>query len=245
MCHEMELLMQADHDGELDAAGSARVSAHLAGCAGCAAKAAAIARLSAALRAQADMPALPPLLAARAARLARPGLRSLVGGRVASAMVGMALAASLILVVRPQMALGPDQANEIVTAHIRALQPGHLMDVISTDRHTVKPWFNGRLDYAPPVRDFASSGFPLRGARLDVLGGTTDGVLVFARASHMIDLAVWPGPAAASDVSIRGFNVISWSQGGMAFVAVSDLNAGELEQFRNLWRRSDSPPTTP
>jgi anti-sigma factor RsiW len=240
MCHEMELLMQAGHDGELDAAGSARVAAHLALCADCAAKAASLERLSTALRAEVNRPALPPLLAARAAKLARPtfsrpSLRGLAGGRGASAVAGMALAASLMLVLRPQTP--PPQPDEIVSAHIRALQPGHLMDVISTDRHTVKPWFNGRLDYAPPVQDFASSGFPLRGGRLDVLGGRTIGVLVFARATHTIDLAVWPGTAPAGEVSIRGFNVITWSQSGMAFQAVSDLNTAEMRQFRDLWRQ--------
>jgi anti-sigma factor RsiW len=126
-----------------------------------------------------------------------------------------------------------------VAAHIRALQPGHLMDVVSTDQHTVKPWFDGRLDYAPPVRDFAAQGFPLIGGRLDYVAGRPVAVLAYRRAKHLIDLFVWPGTGPDASRTARGYNVVAWSQDGMAFRAVSDLNASELQDFAALWRATD------
>ena len=131
-------------------------------------------------------------------------------------------------------------ADTVVAEHIRALQPGHLMDVVSTDQHTVKPWFDGRLDYAPPVQDFQAQGFPLAGARLDYLAGRPVAALVYQRRQHSIDLFVWPigqqfdgGPAEGSR---RGYNFVRWTRGGQAFWAVSDLNPAELGEFVRLWR---------
>lgn len=110
-------------------------------------------------------------------------------------------------------------------------QPG-----VSTDQHTVKPWFNGRIDFSPPVTDLAPHGFRLLGGRVDYLDGRAAATLVYQRRKHMIDLFIWPtrsGDATGSESS-KGFNVIRWTEGGMSFTAVSDLNKTELEQFRNL-----------
>ena len=135
---------------------------------------------------------------------------------------------------------GDGLSGEVVAGHIRALQPGHLMDVASTDQHTVKPWFDGRLDFAPPVRDFKAEGFPLVGGRLDYLAGRTVAALVYQRRQHVIDLYVWPdgrhvdlGPANGDR---SGYNIMRWSRDGMAFWAVSDLNAQELAEFVRLWQ---------
>ena len=128
---------------------------------------------------------------------------------------------------------------DVVAAHIRALQPGHLVDVASTDRHTVKPWFDGRLDYAPPVRDFAGAGFPLVGGRLDYVAGRPVAALVYGRQKHLIDVFVWPGASAGSGGAVQGYNVIAWAQGGMNYRAVSDLNARELGELAGLLRRPE------
>ena len=133
---------------------------------------------------------------------------------------------------------------ELVADHIRALQPGHLTDVLSSDQHTVKPWFDGRIDYSPPVKDFAGEGFPLIGGRLDYVHDRPVAVLVYRRDKHLIDLYVWPeqGPASAPVTDAHnGYNIVSWTEGGMAFHAVSDVEATQLRDFVELWRRPASP----
>ena len=140
---------------------------------------------------------------------------------------------------------GPDLTGEIVAGHIRALQPGHLEDVASTDRHTVKPWFDGRIDFAPPVKDLAAERFPLRGGRLDYIGGRPVAALVYERDQHLIDLYVWPaaGDSAAAVTTApvlaqqQGYSVVHWTEGGMALWAVSDVEAGQLREFAEDWRR--------
>jgi anti-sigma factor RsiW len=127
--------------------------------------------------------------------------------------------------------------DEVVDSHIRSLQPGHLNDVISTDQHTVKPWFAGKLDYTPPVHDFAAAGFPLSGGRLDAVHGHTVAALVYRRRQHLINVYVMPSDKRDEKVSTetkRGFNIVRWQQGTMAFWAISDLNARELGDFVRL-----------
>jgi anti-sigma factor RsiW len=154
--------------------------------------------------------------------------------------LGAACAAALaVLVLAPQ---APDLAEQTVAGHIRALQPGHLEDVASSDQHTVKPWFDGRIDFAPPVKDLAAQRFPLRGGRLDYVAGRPVAALVYQRDKHVIDLFVWPAAAGAArppEAAVRqGYNVVHWAQGGMALWAVSDLEAGQLGEFAEGWRGS-------
>jgi anti-sigma factor RsiW len=155
----------------------------------------------------------------------------------ASFGVGAAMAASLMLLV-PQ----PGQqglSDQIVASHMRSLQAGHLADVASTDCHTVKPCFDGKIDFAPPVKDLAAQGFPLLGGRLDYLAGRPVAALVYGRAKHSINLFVWPEPGMADAVRTvserNGYNVIHWRRDGMTLWAVSDLEMRELSGFVDLW----------
>lgn len=152
--------------------------------------------------------------------------------------IGMALAASLVLFLAPVQRV--DLSEAVVAGHIRALQPGHLMDVASTDQHTVKPWFDGRPDFAPPVNDLRETGFPLTGGRLDYLEGRPVAALVYQRNKHLIDVYVWPdtGATVPSSGTRSGYNYQRWNADGMAFWAVSDLGPDELADFARLHRRS-------
>jgi anti-sigma factor RsiW len=244
-CERWGLLIQADLDGELDVASAASLAAHIETCPDCAALQSRLAALSARLRAEvprarapealrelllAEAPPPPSNILPFAPPAPRGRTRSLV-----SFGAGAALAACLALVLMPR---GGTVTDELVASHVRAMQPGHLMDVLSTDQHTVKPWFNGRVDFAPPVKDLASAGFPLTGGRLDTVGKRTVAVLIYGSDKHVIDLFVWPdAEARALPLETEdGFNVIGWQSGGMAFRAVSDVEASKLADFARHWQ---------
>jgi len=131
-------------------------------------------------------------------------------------------------------------AVELVDAHIRALQPGHLTDVTSTDQHTVKPWFDGRTAFAPPVRDFAAQDFPLVGGRLDVFQGHTVAALVYGRRKHFISVFIWPDATQNAEQyagAMNGYQWISWKQSGLRFCAVADTSRDDLAALKDLISR--------
>jgi anti-sigma factor (TIGR02949 family) len=159
----------------------------------------------------------------------------------------LAAAAVILLAVlvgwkQLQVTRGPNQtqlmAASLVDAHLRSLQPGHLTDVESTDQHTVKPWFDGRIDFAPPVRDFAGDGFPLVGGRLDVAGGRTVAALVYARRKHIVNVFIekaqpenyWNGAGES-----QGYHWLAWQKDGFSFCAVSDVAPTDLTQLKQLF----------
>jgi anti-sigma factor RsiW len=125
--------------------------------------------------------------------------------------------------------------GEVMNAHLRSLQEGHAMDVVSTDQHTVKPWFTGKVSFAVPVRDFAAEGFPLAGGRLELLDGRPAAALVYRRRAHVLNLFVQDAPGAASAsperARSRGYGCWRWTQGGLRFWLVGDVAEDELELF--------------
>jgi anti-sigma factor RsiW len=151
-----------------------------------------------------------------------------------------ALAASLFLVIGP-INDRSSISDEVVASHVRSLLVDHLTDVATSDQHTVKPWFNGKIDFAPPVVDLVREGFPLQGGRVDYIGGRVVAALVYKRQSHVINLFVWPASSDGATTTLRtassrdGYNIENWRVGGLNFWAVSDGNADDLAHFRDAF----------
>ena len=165
-----------------------------------------------------------------------------------AALVFGAGAATAWLVLARVALPGPADAigDEITASHVRSLMAAHLTDVASTDRHTVKPWFAGKLDFSPPVTDLAAQGYALAGGRLDVIGGRPVAALVYQERQHVINLFVWPAPAGRTSAQTRqGYSLVGWAQGGMQFWAVSDASAPDLQAFAQALReRIAAPPAS-
>jgi len=241
-CDEAEILLHALIDGELDAGHSRDVEEHVAGCPRCVAALAdyremskAIAganlRYSAPLKLRRRIEAsLPQALPQTSAPSRRSVIRGFAMGSAVSALAATGLVAIVLRNDDEQRLL-----SEVVTAHLRSLQAGHLIDVVSTDQHTVKPWFNGKLDVSPPVIDLTAQGFTLIGGRLDYVDVRAIGAVVYRRRQHVINLFVAQTAnterRAAKMETMQGFNVRRWSEQGMNFWAVSDIAPDELAEF--------------
>jgi anti-sigma factor RsiW len=244
-CDEAKILLHALIDGELDAGHAREVEEHIAGCPACAAELAAYREMSKTIAAADLRYAAPPLLRKRIeAALPKeqmPNRRAVLRGFAMGSAVSAIAATGLVAIV-----LRNDDAQriefEIVSAHLRSLQAGHLTDVISTDQHTVKPWFNGKLDVAPPVVDLTSQGFTLIGGRLDYVDARPIGAIVYRRRAHVINLFVAQTASTerrpARIDAIQGFNIRSWSDRGLNYWAVSDIAADELAEFGEKFEAS-------
>ena len=246
-CELPSTVLHAYFDGELDAAGAAEFERHLESCPACAEALAAQTTLRASLKASNLRERAPERLRLKLeADLAPPTLRRANPPSSATAWRALALAASflLVLVIGWRQIEGPGGrgnreglVSSIVDAHLRSLQPGHLIDVVSTDQHTVKPWFDGKIDFAPLVRDLAADGFPLEGGRLDAASGRSVAVVVYARRKHVINVFMWPATeeaAAPSSGSLLGYNWVGWRKDGMESIAVSDVSRADLEALSRL-----------
>jgi anti-sigma factor RsiW len=210
-CPDKELLLHALADGELDAGNGLALEAHLATCAACAAELAAIREVQSRLRAAPLGSAAPQGLHER--------LEAAIEAETAPP---------------PRRRTGASLQSELIDAQARSLEAQHLVDVQTSDRHTVKPWFNGKVDFAPPVADLGPQGYPLVGGRLDRIDGRRVAALVFRRRAHVINLFVWPGDAPAAPALTReeGYSLVRWGRGGPVFWAVSDIDAGDLMGFQ-------------
>jgi anti-sigma factor RsiW len=239
-CEEAKILLHALMDGELDAGHAREVEEHIAGCAACAAQLAAYREMSQAV-ATANVKYSAPLALRRRIEASlpqpqtqAPSRRAVLRGFALGSAVSAIAATGLVAIVLRN----DDQQRiefEIVSAHLRSLQAGHLTDVVSTDQHTVKPWFNGKLDVSPPVIDLTAQGFTLIGGRLDYVDARAIGAVVYRRRAHVINLFVAQTPNAEHYATrtdtVQGFNIRCWKDHGLRYWAVSDLGADELAEF--------------
>ena len=244
-CADQSLLLGGLLDNELDAANVAMVEAHIGKCEGCREELERMQALRNLLRSDGVRQTAPELLSKRIAalpELATP--RAANDNRllrwIGPGAVG-ALAASLAMVTLLPPGADSMVDQEIVSSHVRSLQPGHLTDVQTTNQHIVKPWFNGKIDFSPPVPELAGGGFPLAGGRLDSINGKTVAALVYHRRLHTVNLYVWPAKDSAERSFVKdGFAVTEWSRNGLRYAAVSDIPPAEVRQFHQLFEQRSS-----
>jgi anti-sigma factor RsiW len=236
-------LLEAYLDGELGFERTLELEAHLASCPGCSTEVQSWKGIRAAMQDSGLYHRAPAHLESKL-RAMLPG--ETLGGKASWfqgwiwAAAGAALATAVLLISFATSRPSAVSASQLIVAsHIRSLLADHLMDVVSTDQHTVKPWFDGKLDFAPPVQDFAAEGYPLAGGRLDYLENRKVAVLIYRRALHVINLYVWPAKDSGSSPigvqTIQGYNLLSWKKNGFELRAVSDLNTAELRDFAQLF----------
>ena len=251
-CDQARDSLVARVDGELTPDEAREVDQHLATCPACAAEFATVsathrllaeklmryrapdvlkARIRGALTENADAGAMRPT-----PRPTPAWWRSVAAGMV------IAVASSALTFAAMRGQPNAAAADELLASHLRSLQPGHLTDVVSTNQHNVKPWFNGRVDVSPAVPSLDSLGFPLVGGRTDYVRGRAVPVIVYARRQHMINVYVWPSaddtPSPPRPSSRNGYHFVAWRAGGLEYHAVSDLNPGELDTFAGAFARA-------
>jgi anti-sigma factor RsiW len=250
-CPDKELELHAFVDGELDAIGSAAFEAHVRSCAACAEELERALAVRAALQGPAVRREAPTALWARLETLAprseetaeaerRAMPRRLSWGSFATGGGIGALAASLALFLALPQLSAPGLSDELVASHVRSLQAAHLVDVATSNRHVVKPWFNGKIDFAPPVPDLAGQGFPLVGGRLDVIDGRSVAALVYKRNLHSINLFVRPATwlSLQSERTFRrdSYSLAHWTSSGLDYWAVSDVDPADLSLFARTFQ---------
>jgi anti-sigma factor RsiW len=257
-CEEAYPLVQAHVDGELDLPTSVAVEAHLRGCNRCAHEQATLSALRTAFSNNDLYHSAPAQLerrvraALREARRAENPHRRIPPGYIgwsgaAAAMLLLAIGLKGILQRGPSA--NEIAARELIDDHLRSLSPNHLTDVLSSNQHTVKPWFDGRLDFAPRVVDLATEGFPLVGGRLDYLNNRQVAAVVYRRRQHIINVFISPAQGVYSALPVgetrAGYNIVGWTSSGMRYWAVSSLNEAELQKFASLLLAPTTSASTP
>lgn len=250
-CALSQTTLHGYFDGELDAVRSAEFERHLESCAECQAELKEVESLRTLLHtSNLHTPASPQL---------RQRIRKQITGdegarRVKSitarrwflfpafgALAATAAAVLITFFVFQSRNESTRVTAELIDAHVRSLQPGHLTDVVSTDQHTVKPWFDGKVDFIPPVTDFAQQGYPLVGGRLDVVDSHSVAAVVYSRRKHLINLFVWPYHEKERTMDASGFshgyNWTSWRTGDMQFCLISDVSASDLHELEGMIRQ--------
>jgi len=257
-CQEARPLVHAYVDSELDVVRSLEVEAHLSGCIACAREEANLRALHKALGNSALYYEAPARVERRVRAALRDARRTERGRGFALrrySWVGAAAAAGLFVaiivkgVLPPGLPAGELTAREVVDDHLRSLTGNHLTDVLSSNQHTVKPWFDGKLNYTPPVKDLSSDGFPLIGGRLDYLDDHPVAAVVYRRRQHIINLFISPAEHGAdtppSSQAHEGYNIVHWTKSGMTYWVVSSLNGAELGKFAELVNQESSPAPAP
>jgi anti-sigma factor RsiW len=255
-CNQASQLLHAYLDDELDLATALRVEGHLPSCPKCRGELESVRAIARGVAQAAPYYSAPSDFRDRLQQAIRCESRegeaapreTIVTPWWRRSMALSAMAAVLVLALGAVLMFLPARAPnaqvaELVDAHVRSLEASHLLDVESTDQHTVKPWFTGKLDFSPPVIDLATEGFPLVGGRLDYLDQNPVAALIYRRGKHVINVFIRPGEASAQTLSVHGFNLVRFQCKGMICWAVSDLNAGELQHFVDLFEAQKSAST--
>lgn len=250
-----ETQVDAYLDGELAAVDAREFEAHLTQCPECARFRDGRLELRAAIIARVPAFQAPDVLRGRVRAALKTAARETPARAPYRPSFGslwrpLAIAASLAIVtfgswnLSRRNAAGETLTDEVLASHIRSLMPGHLTDVLSSDQHTVKPWFNGKLDFSPTVHDFAPQGYPLVGGRLDYVGGRSVAALTYGRREHLINVFLWPvarGPGDATKARDRqGYHLLHWTTTDYAYWVVSDLGLAELQSFARMVQQADS-----
>jgi anti-sigma factor RsiW len=247
-CRDVQRLLQPHSDGELDLVRRLEIDEHLSGCADCAEQEQHLRSLRAALSSPSLYHRAPAAL-----RIVIPSASSPIPRRRRSSLRLAALAAGVLLLIgasaamilSPAGASADDRITErVVASHARSLQVEHLRDVVSTDGHTVKPWFRGKIDFSPEVPDLSPQGYALSGGRLDYLADRPVAAIVYYRRLHAINVFTWPaandGDKSARGQTRQGFHIRNWQRSGMIYWAISDLNDRELDEFVRLFQEQSS-----
>jgi anti-sigma factor RsiW len=249
-CKEARELLSPYVDGELAGREALGIAAHVEHCADCRAQHAALDALARGVRHHADYFRAPAALAGRiAAALPLPSVQAVPAPKarhaswtwlnVGAAVASLAAVAWSVALYLALPSADDRLADEVVASHVRSLLGNRAVDVASSDQHAVKPWFNGKVDFSPPVLDLTAEGFPLVGGRVDYLDHRTVAALVYRHRQHMIDVYVSPAAANAKDSPVvkmtrQGYHLLHWTRGGMEFWAISDLDAGELLSLEQI-----------